>query len=252
MLSHAGKEKFSDLLNRAVDALEFKWLRTQERFRGKGSDQRRRDAVLEMLRLVAEAADARAVDVIQRGLIVNQVAHLLQMDRREVDETMRRLRRKRTYVSAPPGAGTVESPRRIPPDSEQAAWTHVLEVLLNEPGLYETLRQEITAEVFDVPILRQIAAVLFEMLSIDSETPLRQVLAKTESVELGRCLMELAHAGQEKGNFQSRLTGALDVIERHQAQKDNSGIEAVADQSEYLRRLYDNTDKTNVRNVGMV
>jgi len=90
------------------------------------------------------------------------------------------------------------------------------------------------------------------MLSIDNETPLRQVLARTESVELGKCLMELAHAGQEKGNFELRLTGALDAIERHRAQKHKSGIETVADQSEYLRRLYDNTDKTNVRNVGMV
>ena len=90
------------------------------------------------------------------------------------------------------------------------------------------------------------------MLRFDSETPLRQVLARIESVELGKCLMELAHAGQEKGNFESRLTGALDAIERHQVQKHKSGIVTADDQSEYLRRLYDNTDKTNVRNVGML
>jgi hypothetical protein len=64
--------------------------------------------------------------------------------------------------------------------------------------------------------------------------------------------MELEHAGQEKGNFELRLTVALDAIERHRAQEQKSGIEVLEDQSEYLRRLYDNTDKTNVRNVGMV
>jgi hypothetical protein len=78
------------------------------------------------------------------------------------------------------------------------------------------------------------------------------VLARTESVELGNCLTELAQAGQEKGNFESRLTGALDAIERFQAQKQMGGIESAEDQSEYLRRLYDNTGKRNSRNVGMV
>jgi hypothetical protein len=128
----------------------------------------------------------------------------------------------------------------------------VLEVLLNEPGLHGKVGQEISAEVFDVPILRQIAAILFEMLSADREASLKQVLARAESVELGRCLMELAHAGQQKGNFESRLAGALDAIGRHQARKHKSGIETVGDQSEYLRRLYENTSKTDVRNVGMV
>lgn len=211
-LSHSGKEKFSDLLNRAVDALEFKWLRTQERFRGTGSDQRRRDAVLEMLRLVAEAADARAVDAIQRGLIVNQVAHLLQMDRREVDETMRRLRRKRTYVSAPPGAGTVESPRRIPPDSEQAAWTHVLEVLLNEPALWSVPDEPLDATRIADAHDRRIATVVFELAGRAGEFSPTDVSARFQEPECVGRVMELVERGARRGNYENTLRLALERI----------------------------------------
>ena len=183
---------------------------------------------------------------------VNQISRIIGLDSRqinaELNKRVRRAQRSAGYRQGEQEVAGIDYGR----GAFAAAQREVLEVLLNEPGLYETVRQEITAEVFDVPILRQIAAILFEMLSIDSETPLRQVLARTESVELGKCLMELAHAGQEKGNFESRLTGALDAIERHQAQKKRSRIEAQEDKSEYLRELYDNTGKLNVHNLGMV
>jgi DNA primase len=211
-LSHAGKEKFSDLLNRAVDALEFKWLRTQERFRGMGSDQRRRDAVLEMLRLVAEAADTRAVDTIQRGLLVNQVAHLLQMDRREVDDTMRRLRRKRTYVSAPPGTGVVESPRRVPPDSEQAAWTHLLEVLLNEPALWSVLDEPLDANRIADAQDRRIATVVFELAGQTGEFSPTDVSARFQEPECVARVMELVERGARRGNYENTLRLALERI----------------------------------------
>jgi hypothetical protein len=128
----------------------------------------------------------------------------------------------------------------------------VLEVLLNEPKLYETVKQKITADVFNVPILGQVAAILFETLDGDINTPLREILARAESVELGNCIMELAAAGQKKGNFQSRLAGALGAIERYKAQKQDGLTESIEDQSEFLRRVYDNTEKENPHNVGMV
>ena len=64
--------------------------------------------------------------------------------------------------------------------------------------------------------------------------------------------MELTQAGEEKGNFQARLTGALDVIERYQAQKQNSRIKTIEDPRQFLRKAYENTGKENPHNVGMV
>ncbi len=248
----AGKERFEQIIDEAVDVFQFKWERLKDKFNGDDTLAGRKGAVEEYMQTIATGLQAGNVPALDCGLRVNQISRIIGLDSRQINAELNkrvgRAQRSAGYQQGEQEVAGIDYGR----GAFAAAQREVLEVLLNEPGLYETLRQEITAEVFDVPILRQIAAILFEMLSIDSETPLRQVLAGTESVELAKCLMELAHAGQEKGNFESRLTGALEAIERHQAQKHKSGIETVADQSEYLRRLYDNTDKTNVRNVGMI
>ena len=109
-----------------------------------------------------------------------------------------------------------------------------------------------TADVFDVPILGQIAAILFEVLDADTNAPLKAILARTESVQVGNCLMELAQAGEEKGNFQSRLKGALDTIERYRAREQNGRVKSAQDRTEYLRQKYENTGKENPHSVGMV
>jgi len=135
-----------------------------------------------------------------------------------------------------------------------AAQREVLEVLLNEPKLYETVKQKITADIFDVPILGQVAAVLFKTLDKNIDTPLNEILARAESVELGNCIMELATVGQKKGNkcnFKSTLAGALNAIEQYKAQQRNTGIRAIEDGTEYLRKRHRNTGKKRDI-VGMV
>ncbi len=248
----AGKEGFERVIDEAIDVFQFKWERLKDKFSGDDTLAGRKAAVEEYLQTIATGLQSGNIPPLDCGLRVNQISRIIGLDSAQINaELNNRISRAQRSASYQQGGQEVAS-MDYGSGVFAAAQREVLEVLLNEPGLYEKVRQEITAEVFDVPILRQIAVILFEMLRFDSETPLRQVLARTESVELGKCLMELAHAGQEKGNFESRLTGALDAIERHQVQKHKSGIVTADDQSEYLRRLYDNTDKTNVRNVGMV
>ena len=65
--------------------------------------------------------------------------------------------------------------------------------------------------------------------------------------------MELATVGQKKSdkcNLESSLAGALNVIVQHKAQKQNIGIKAIEDGTEYLRKKYQNISrKRNI--VGM-
>jgi hypothetical protein len=131
------------------------------------------------------------------------------------------------------------------------AQREILEVLLNEPKLFGIVKRKITAKVFDVPILRQIAAIMFEVLSINTEASLADILARAESVEAGSLIVELAQSGEQKGNFKSRLTGALDAVQRYQAKKKKSGIKAVEDQTQFLRRFVESTEKQNPHNIGM-
>ena len=248
----AGKAGFQQLLDEAVDVFQFKWDRLKEKFHGDDTLAGKRAAVEEYIQAIATGLHAGEVPALDCGLRVNQISRIIGLDAKQINaELNKRIRQ------AQRSAGYERDNRQVQSINYgqgvfAAAQREVLEVLLNEPGLYETARQKITADLFDVPILGQIATILFETLSADVEAPLREVLARIESVELGNCLTELAQAGQEKGNFESRLTGALDAIERCQAQKQMGGIESAEDQSEYLRRLYDNTGKRNSRNVGMV
>jgi len=101
-----------------------------------------------------------------------------------------------------------------------AAQREILEVLLNEPGLFHGIERPITEDLFDVPILREIAAILFDILRSGEDFALRAVLARTESVQLGDCIIELQEVGERKGNYGSRLLDALDALSR---QKDRSG-----------------------------
>ena len=248
----AGRDSFEQVIDRAVDVFHFKWDRLKEKFNGEDTLAGRRAAVEEYIQTIATGLQGGNVQPLDCGLRVNQISRIIGIDSSQINaELGKRLRRARNAAGYELG-----NQQAAAVDYGQGAFAvaqrEVLEVLLNEPSLYEHARQKITAEVFDVPILRQIGEIVFETLDSESEATLRQFLARTESVRLGNCLMELAQAGQVKGNFQWRLTEALDAIERHQAQKKRNVIEPEEDKSEYLRKLYENTDKVNVHNMGMI
>ena len=230
-LGRAGPEAFSDVLNGALDALEFKWIQTRRRFEGGQPDGQRREAVLDFLRVVAGGIDTNAVDAIQRGLLVNQVAHLLRMDRGEVDRMMTRLRSRRDSQPAP-----VEAPVEAPAvavrpvaerGAEQAAWTTLLEVLLNEPG--------VLPDPDDLPDVgriaderdRRIATVVRMLLDELGEFSLADVLARFNDLLDVERVMALAHRGAERGNYEhtfgvnvERIRGAMqeESAERQRAE----------------------------------
>jgi DNA primase len=248
----AGKEAFKQLVVEAVDVLEFKWNRLVASF---GSDDTlvgRKLAVEEFLQAIATGLWAGNLSAIDTGLLVNRLAGIIGLGSKEINAELRR----RIGRLAKSERNNQDKPKEPPIDYGQglfaAAQREVLEVLLNEPKLFEAVRQKTTAETFDVPILRQTAQILFETLSADIDAPLKAVLAKAESVELGKCIAELADAGQQKGNFEIRLAGALDVLQRYDAQKEKDRVKAAQDQIGFLRCVHKHTGKQNRHNVGMV
>ncbi len=246
----AGKKQFEQLVNDAVDVFQFKWNRLTASFGSEDTLAGKRLAIEEYLQTIATALWAGNVSPIDRGLIVNQVSKIIGLDIKQINaELSKRLRqaqRAASYNAENQKGRTVDYGRGL----FATAQREVLEVLLNEPKLFEIVKQKITADIFDVPILRQIAAIMFETLNTNIDASLAEMLAKTESVELGSSLVELTQAGEEKGNFKARLTGALNAIDRYQTQK--SRIETVENPRQFLRKVYENTGKENPHNVGMV
>ena len=248
----AGKDRFERLVDEAIDVFQFKWDRLLETF---GSDETlagRKAATEEFLQTIATSLWAGYMPPLDRGLVVNRLSKIIGLDSKQINAELCKRVGRLAKTTHPKAENKKEQSIAYGEGLFATAQREILEVLLNEPKLFEAAKQKISADDFDVPILRQIATILFETLSIDFDPPLRTVLAKAESAELGGAVVELAQAGEQKSNFESRLAGALSVIQRHQAQVKKNQIKATEDQTKFLRSVSEHAAKQNPHNVGMV
>ena len=255
-LLSAGKERFEQLVAEAVDVFEFKWSRLTENFTTDGALIDKKAAIEEFLQTIATSLWAGKLAPIDRGLVVNQLSRIIGLGAKEINAELRRKVGRAARAATYPDTVGPKTQKAQTIDFGQglfaAAQREILEVLLNKPELFDIVKQKITAETFDVPILKQIAAILFETLSTEPAVSLTAVLAKAESPQESSAIVQLAQAGEDKDNFQSRLTGALDAIQRHQAQKRKTEIKAIEDKTRFLQSLSENTAKQNPHNIGMV
>jgi DNA primase len=257
----AGKERFEQLIDQAVDVFQFKWNRLTESFGKDETFAGRKAAIEEFLQTIATSLWSGNLAAIDKGLVVNRLSKIIGLDSKEINaELCRRVGRAaktasynvenqkvRSFAFAKATANGMDLGEGL----FAIAQREILEVLLNKPELFESVRQKIAAEDFDVPMLRQTASILFEMLKTNPEARLAEILARAESPEAGSLIVELAQSGEAKGNFESRLAGAMDAIGRHQAQRRKSEIKAI-DGRQFLRCVLENTGKQNPRSTGMM
>jgi DNA primase len=248
----AGRERFQKLIDDAIDVFEFKWNRLTRSFSNNQTLVDNKAATEEFLQTIATGLQSGKLAAIEKGLIVNRLSKVVGLDSREISaELSRRIKRagknavykaeNRKVTSINLGEGLSAMAQR-----------EILEVLLNKPAFFDAVKQKITVETFDVPILSQISAILFDTLNANTNASLASILARAESVEISKALVELADAGEEKGNFEFRLTAAVDVMQRHQAQKKKNAVTAEKDETQFLRSVYENTGRQNPHNIGMV
>lgn len=217
-LSHSTSSDFSDVLNGAVDALEFKWSQAFKGLQDGNSERDKREAALEFLRVVSEAAGN---DDLQRGRLINHAAHLVGMDAREVRDLLPRIRQRRNRLE---GFERNRNPERgagaVPRNAEQSAWCHVLEVLLNRPEVMEGRSLppiDRIADDFD----RRIASVVLDLLRSEQGLSMSGVLARVDdSVEVER-VMALAQRGVDRGNYAATFQLAIERIDQAIEQQKN-------------------------------
>ncbi len=247
----AGKQQFEKLISSAADVLKFKWARLKDHF---GADRTLADnkaAIDEFLQTVAAAMWTGNLPPIDRGLVVNRLSTIIPLDGKQINAELSRKIAALTRA----GRRNLEDKKVPAPDFGRglaaAAQREILEVLLNQPSFFELVKQKITPAAFDVPILAKTADVLFETLGSDPDASLKQVLANAEDVSLGSCIVELAEAGAGKGNFESRLTGALDVVQRLLQRKKIDKGTTVKAQTRFLRDVREVAAKQNPHSTGM-
>lgn len=250
----AGKEGFERLVAEAADVFEFKWSRLVESFDSDDTIAGRKRAVDEFLQTIAVSLQTGGIPAIDRGVIVNRLSGVIGLDNREISaELSRRIKRAaRAANSSASRQKAAAEPVDMGSGLSAAAQQEVLEVLLNEPKLFAGVRERTSPQAFDVPILTQIAQVVFDVLSGNGDASLDAFLARAESVQQAQCIVELAQVGEQKGNFGPRLAGALDVLQKCRAKSKREQAKAAEDHAEYLRSVCDHAGKQNPHNLGMV
>lgn len=246
----AGKEKFEQLIETAVDVFDFKWQRLTEKFKADDTFAGRKAATEQFLQTIATALHAGNISAIEKGLIVNRISKVIGLDAKQINAELAKKLRNAARASA---YNADEKPQNIDYGDglSAAAQREILEVLLNEPAFFKIVKQKVTAKSFDVPILAQIAAVLFEILE-KGEFSLAKILATVESVELAGAVTELAHSGGEKGNFRARIIGAVDTLLKNPPGRTTCDIKSVEDQMQFLKNVQQKAEKKNPYNIGMV
>jgi DNA primase len=240
----AGREPFDKLIEQATDVLQFKWDRLKGNIAADHTIAGMKSAIEEFLQAVAVGLSSGNLTPIERGLIVNRLVGIIGLDNRQINTDLDKRMKKLDSASM----RSRQYSKTMAPDLGQglsaAAQREVLEVLLNKPQLFEVAAKRITVDDFDVPVLRQAAGVLFDILSKGKSLSPNEVLSKTDSLEVGSCVAELAMVGDEKGNFDSRLCDALDVLERCRVK----AISNSAKQRTDHLKVIDSRERSPVRN----
>jgi len=245
----AGKDGLEQLIANAVDVFQFKWNRLVGKFGSDDTFAGNKAATEEFLSTIATAFRRQSLTPIERGLMINQLVSKIAGHGLEAATIKQHLYRRT--------AGYERENRKVQkvdPENKffAAAQQEIIEVLLNEPGLFETARQEISVEDFDAPVLKETARILLETLDNNINAPLTAILARAESVEVGNTIVRLQEQGQEKGNYQARLTGALDAIRRYRSHEAKARIRQEGDKAQLLKYISQNARKQNPHNVGMM
>lgn len=256
-LLNSGVEAFRGVIDRAVDVMEFKWKRLLDGLEDSDNLTDRRVATEEYLRTVATAVRGGNIDPITKGLIVTKLSGIIGVDSRQINRQLagfaRRLSRAKSFAAQNQSAVTV----KLGEGFSAAAEREILEVLLNRGDLFEKLAGNITTADFQVPVLRQIAAPLFELISTGGKLELAELLSRLESVEAGSAAVQLAEAGLKKANYTRRLDKAVDVIinRAKQVQKDNAKQSLGDNETDSLRkisRILSDKSTHSRRNPGMI
>jgi len=250
----SGGDAFGKVVAGAVDVMEFKWQRLVGGLGDSDNFSDKRSAIEDYLRTVATAIRSGRCDPLSRGLIVSKLSGIIGLSVNQINRELTRL----TARLARGDSFVVQNQKVLGVDFPDGlfarAQREILEVLLNEPELFESVTGTVTVEDFDENTFRQIARVVFDSLARYEKATLAQLLSRLESVQAGSAIVEMAQAGAEKGNFKKRLKEALNVVAYHiqDIEKGRMKDTLSDDDAESLRKLNEILPRTNRRNPGMM
>ncbi len=219
-----GAESFSEYLQSARDALQFKWERTVRAFEG-GNRAARRKAVETYLQFVARLTSERgSVDPLQQGLLIGRLSELLAIPAATVHEMLESVRRSGPRGVRPSSREVVEAAaydEAIQGVSEALVNTieEIFGLLLVRPECYRLLDDAIVDVAAEVPVWRDFLAMLADVLELEGVYTRAEIIRRCDDPVLcdliGRaCQRTVAETSVEEAflSARARLTSELEAL----------------------------------------
>jgi DNA primase len=246
----AGEQAFKKVIEGAIDVMQYRWDKLSEKFGKSDNLTDRRRATEEFLRTISMAIKGGTVDAIMQGLIINRLARILQIR----PEDIRREIERRSVPAGRAVISTIDNAKVAKIESGggfgQKAQEEIIEVVLNEPRLFESAARKIKADDFDVPVLKELWQLIEKTLAGNAEFSLTDLLAQTESKDVSGLVVKLSDNGQDVETLKKRLTGAVAAIEEYNSKKLSQKTKAPDD--EQLRKMTSAGAKPDRRNPGFM
>ncbi len=245
----AGGEAFKKIIENATDVMKYRWDRLVEKFGSSDNLSDRRAATEEYLRSVATASRGGTLDTITFGLIINRLSKILQIPAEDIRrELTRRGGQARQAV-----INTIDNAKVSSVEFDgfgAKAQAEIIEVLLNEPRLFESAAKKIKADDFDMPVLKEAWRLIEQASAEGGEYSLADLLAQTESQDVSSFIVKLSDNGQDGETLRKRLSGAINAMDEYKKKKSQS-VKKTGD-DEMLRRISAMKSKPDRRNPGLI
>jgi DNA primase len=244
-LQASGAKEFTSLLNSAKDALVFQWQRTRERYAGGETQAIKRRVTTDFVSLVTELSQFGAIDAIQQGIIVGQLANLLELPA----ERVRGLLYDRAQHVRRQAVETVSRRLDRPRSAEQAALVEILRLVIAQPEYYAQLGEEFDADRIEEPAYRRIAEHMRAVATKRGGFVLADLLARLTDTNEADLLTDLATEGSRldpaaiDAAFASAVARLRESAENRETQRltalcrQTATGEPVADDSDMRERL---------------
>ncbi len=216
MLVKEGPEPFRQVLESAVDALEFKLNSVLADGDEKLGVEGRRRAVDTVLTTIAQApALAGQAGQVKTQLMVTRIARRLALKEENVWGRLQELRNQRRSGEdnpRPRAAAAVPEVRYAKPAPDER---QLLEILLAEETLVATARNEIGPEEIKHPGLRRLLTSLYALLDEGKSPSFDMLRLELDNDPLGRYASEMHRIGEENPD----RAGTLRKLLRHYAER---------------------------------
>jgi DNA primase len=241
-----GGQALRELIDAAPDALQYVWDRRWEAFQQAGGNPSQRQKVVEdFLSLVVSSGEWGAIDETRQSHIAQHIAHILNLSAHDLQRQMRRLRRKVEPARAPDRQGPDRPGRALL--SPVTAERQILEVLLDEPDLFDHVMERLGPEQFQDAMLQTLAQWVWQ-LGEQGQLSLESLLGYEELASLSPLMTELALKARQRGQHEETLNEAVATLLERAERQDLQSIKQNGLDDQTLRELQVRLGKGNRRN----